>query len=112
MKVIHQSTGKTLHQNIHCAFGFFSRLKGLMFQTQLQAPLWIKPCNHVHTFFMFFSIDVVFLSPKHEVVALKKNLAPYRLSPWIQKAHSVLETPSGWIEQHRIQLGDVLEFVS
>jgi uncharacterized membrane protein (UPF0127 family) len=71
--------------------------------------LWIVPCEGVHTFFMKFAIDVVYLNKKREVVKLRPNMGKSRLSLCL-KAHSVLELPAGMIAKTGTQVGDRLEF--
>jgi uncharacterized protein len=71
--------------------------------------LWIVPCEGVHTFFMKFAIDVIYLNKKRQVVKLRPNMPKSRLSLCL-KAHSVLELPAGMIAKTGTQVGDVLEF--
>ena len=74
----------------------------------LGAGLWIVPCPTIHTFFMKFAIDVVFLDKKLKVVKIMENMKPWRLSPWVYSAHSVLEL-SGGVLKGALSVGDQLE---
>lgn len=76
---------------------FWARLKGLLGTRSLGAEdaFWITPCNSIHTIGMNYSIDAYFLNKAHEVVAIQKNMQPYRLSPIYRNAFSVLEFKSG-----------------
>lgn len=88
-----------------------SRRTGLLRHTGL-APgegLWIVPCEAVHTFGMNFAIDVVFLSRSRKVLKIRKNMAVRRIAICL-RAHSVLEFPSGLLEQTGTVPGDQLEF--
>ena len=70
--------------------------------------LWIAPCEAIHTFFMRFPIDVVFLDKDKRVTKLVRRLKSSRLSlSW--RAHSVVELPVGVIEQTRTEVGDLIE---
>ena len=74
--------------------------------------LWIVPCEGVHMFGMRFSIDVLFLSRKREVVKVSAHMAASgirrRMSLSLM-AHSVLELPAGMAEKTRTAPGDQLE---
>ena len=69
--------------------------------------LWIMPCESVHTFFMKFAIDLVYVDRKHKVRKVCHAVAPWRLSACLT-AHSILELPAGTIERTQTQAGDEL----
>lgn len=76
---------------------FLTRLRGLMFQPRL-APgegLMICPCNAVHTHFMRFPIDVIFLDEEARVVHVIPAMAPWRQTPFVRGAVAVLEVAAG-----------------
>ncbi len=57
---------------------------------------------------MKFAIDVVFLDRNNRVRKIVSNLVPWRFSLCLS-AHSVLELPSGVIQETRTNKGDQLE---
>jgi len=69
--------------------------------------LWIVPCASVHTFFMKFPIDLIYLSRKKKVRKVRKAVPAWRLSMCVT-AHSILELPAGVIEQTGTAVGDEL----
>ena len=69
--------------------------------------LWIVPCESVHTFFMKFPIDLVYLDKKRKVRKVRHAVPPWRLSACLT-AHSVLELPAGTLEKTGTQAGDEL----
>ncbi|MGH9718785.1 MAG: DUF192 domain-containing protein [Bryobacteraceae bacterium] len=71
--------------------------------------LWISPCESVHSFWMKFAIDLVYLDRKKKVKKTRRGLVPWRMSVCLT-AHSVLELPVGVIDNSRTQPGDQLEF--
>jgi hypothetical protein len=71
--------------------------------------LWIIPCESVHTFWMRFPIDLVYLDRKKRICKLKTSVPAWRLSACL-RAHSVIELPSGTIYQTLTQMGDILNF--
>lgn len=87
---------------------WFTRLRGLIGHPPLRAGegLWIVPCRQVHTHFMRAPIDVVFLDRSLTVLHVLPALAPWRVSPWVRGAHSVVELAAG--QAARLQCGDVL----
>ncbi len=76
---------------------YASRSRGLLGRDSLarEEGLWIVPCPMIHTFFMRFAIDVLFLDRGLKVLRVIENLRPWRLSPWVWGADSVLELPAG-----------------
>ncbi len=48
--------------------------------------LWINPCEAVHTFFMRFSIDVIFLDKQNRVRKVRAELNPWRMSALLDRA--------------------------
>jgi uncharacterized protein len=88
------------------------RRKGLLGRDCLPEghALWIVPCESVHTFFMRFPIDVVYLDRRHKVRKACRSISPWRLSMCVL-AHSVLELPAGVIDRTRTQPGDQLNFL-
>lgn len=70
--------------------------------------LWIVPCESVHTFFMRFAIDLIYLDREKRVKKLVHSLVPSRISACLS-AHSVLELPPGSIRLTQTEIGDVLD---
>ncbi len=87
------------------------RQKGLLKHQGLEQGegLWIVPCEGIHTFFMKFAIDVVYIDRKKRIRKLVRQIGPWRIS-FCLPAHSVLELPTGTIDQTKSDLGDQLEF--
>ena len=96
---------------IRRADGFFARLKGLMFESSIEpgVGLWIDPCRGIHTFFMRFSIDVIFLSRDLRVVKLCPDVPPNQMGPFCREAASALECRAGFITHSGIRVGQALE---
>ncbi len=57
--------------------------------------LWIEPCNSIHMFFMKFAIDVLFLDSGGRVKRVLLALKPWRVSPIVFGARTVVELPAG-----------------
>jgi uncharacterized protein len=89
------------------------RRTGLLKREKLERGegLWISPCESVHTFFMKFAIDLVYLDKRKRVRKVRHAVPPWRLSVcWT--AHSVLELPAGTAAKTGTQRRDQLLFVT
>ncbi|MHB0976847.1 MAG: DUF192 domain-containing protein [Candidatus Aquicultorales bacterium] len=94
------------------ATGFFRRMVGLIGRRSIDqgCGLLILPSRSVHTYFMRFSIDVVFVGKDSEVVATIISLKPWRITRFRKNARAVLELPVGKISSAEISIGDRLTF--
>ncbi len=110
MVVFNATRGTTLAARVATADDAASRSKGLLGRESLapEEGLWIVPCPMIHTFFMKFPIDVVFLDRGLVVRRVLENLKPWRASPWVLSAHSVLELKGG-VLRGGVGVGDRLE---
>lgn len=86
------------------------RRTGLLKHERLEPGegLWIVPCESVHTFFMKFPIDLVYLDRKRKVRKVRHAVGPWRMSMCLL-AHSVLELPAGAARLSETRKGDILE---
>ncbi len=89
---------------------FLSRLKGLLGRKSLEKgeAFLIPRCIAVHTFFMKFSIDIIFIDSDSNVTKTVKNLKPFRISPCFPGTYGAIELPAGTIEQTNTETGDKL----
>ena len=62
----------------------------------------------VHTFWMKFTIDLVFLNRKKQVTKVVHRLKPWRLAGSL-RASSVVELPAGEAEESGTEAGDEIE---
>jgi uncharacterized membrane protein (UPF0127 family) len=100
-----------LANRIEVAGSSAKRSKGLLGRKGL-APgegLWIVPCEAVHTFWMGFPIDLVYLDRHNRIAKIRTNVPPWRLSGCLT-AHSVIELAAGSVAPTKAQRGDQLEF--
>ena len=109
-QVLNVTRGTRLAMRLESAHTGSTRRKGLLGRKGLEpgGGLWIAPCESVHTFFMQFPIDLVYLDRKHTVKKVKDSVGPWRLSGCIS-AQSVLELPAGTIRESKTERGDTLE---
>jgi uncharacterized membrane protein (UPF0127 family) len=92
-----KNSGELVATNVQVANNPYTRVLGLMFKPNMNGMggLLLNPCNSIHTFFMRFPIDVVFISKDDVVIKVIRSMAPWKMS-WIYfKARKTLELPSG-----------------
>jgi uncharacterized membrane protein (UPF0127 family) len=111
LQVLNMTRGTILATRLEAARTSATRRKGLLGRDSLLSGegLWIAPCESVHTFFMRFAIDLVYLDRKQQVRKVRSEVGPWKMSAcW--SAHSVLELPAGTIVSTRTERGDSVEF--
>jgi uncharacterized protein len=107
--VRNETRGTSIGDAIDSAETSAQRRVGLLKHSKLEegTGLWIVPCEAVHTFFMKFALDLIYLDRKHCVRAIARGVAPWRFSMCLP-AHSILELPTGTIDRTGTQKGDQL----
>jgi uncharacterized membrane protein (UPF0127 family) len=102
--------GSTICESCVVADRMLPRMKGLLGRRELASGegMLIRPTSSIHTFFMRFPIDAVFLSRDGEVLKVAKNVGAWR-ARFCRGAHSVLELPAGEAERRDIASGAQLE---
>jgi hypothetical protein len=107
-----QTNGQVLLADLKEAKGFLGRFFGLMGKTSLPESqgLRISPCSSIHCFFMRMEIDVLFLDENLCVVDTIFDMKPWRVSPVIRNAKSVIEAESGMF-QGKVEVGDCLQIL-
>jgi len=110
-KVTNRARSTVLANRLEVASSPARRSKGLLGRQGLGSGegLWILPCESVHTFFMRFPIDLVYLDRKNRIRKLRSAVGAWRISACLS-AHSVIELPAGTICNTQTQRGDLLEF--
>jgi uncharacterized protein len=111
-KIVNKTKDVEIASSAKVASGFFQRLFGLMFRNNIkddqalifyQAPL-------IHTFFMRFFIDIVFLDKKMQVKRLVKSLAPWQfISCW--SSYITIELAQKKVDQAKVKVGDKIEII-
>ncbi len=110
-RIVNLTRSTVVAQRAEQARTFRARLRGLMFRAQL-APgsgLVIEPNNNVHTFWMRFPIDVVFVDRADRVVGLVPAMPPNRPFAGARRARRTIELPNGTIAASATHMGDQFE---
>jgi uncharacterized membrane protein (UPF0127 family) len=87
----------------------WARMKGLLGRRELTPGegILLRPASSIHTFFMRFPIDAVFLDRDLCVLAISAGLKPWRAAGR-RGARAVLELPAGESERRGTRVGDIL----
>lgn len=109
-RIVNTTRNTILASRAERARSYWARLRGLMFRKDLPSDggLVIEPNNSVHTFWMRFPIDVVFVDRQDCVVGLVEAMPPHRPFAGARRARRTLELPAGTIARTQTQLGDIL----
>jgi uncharacterized membrane protein (UPF0127 family) len=106
------SSNKVVGRQIRAADSYLKRLAGLLFCAPLKQDegLWLHPCNAIHTLFMRFAIDVIFLDRNGTVVRVFPKLIPFMPLAWAPSGWHCLELSSGTIAASNTKVGDKLSW--
>src|SRR2546427_311142 len=101
------SGGAVLAERLRLAHTHWARLRGLLGTKRLDPGhgLWLRPCRQIHMFGMRYAVDAVFLDEHQRVVRSLSELSPWRVSPRVADAESVLELPAGTVARTRLAKG-------
>jgi len=101
--------GRVVCEHLLVAARPHRRMRGLLGRAELPADegILLRPAGSVHTFFMRFPIDVVFLDREGVVLGIDSGLPPWRTAGR-RGAKSVVELTAGECERRGIAVGDRL----
>ena len=107
---LRRENGEIVCERCVVADRMLSRMKGLLGKSKLPTGdgLLIRRASSIHTFFMRFAIDAVFLSSDGEVLKVAEHVKPWRVQA-ARRARDVLELGAGEAARRRIVVGDRLE---
>jgi uncharacterized membrane protein (UPF0127 family) len=116
-RAINITRGSVLCASVEEAASAIARGRGLMGREALApgAGLLIGsgpllPMLWIHTFFMRFPIDLVFLGRSGRIIRLMPAVKPWRLTAPVLGAHSVLELEAGAAQRAATRAGDEVRF--
>jgi uncharacterized protein len=101
--------GQVVCDVCHLADRPHTRMRGVIGWKYLQRGegVLLRPTFSIHTAFVRFPIDAVFLDGEWEVVSIAKQVRPWRLAG-ARKAKAVLELAAGESERLGLRPGDRL----
>ncbi len=98
---------------------FLSKVRGLMFRRKSKFDYCLlfkfkresKFFSAIHSFFVLFRFDAVFLDEDKEIVDIKRNIRPF--NPCImpgKPSKFLLEMPAGKADEEDLEVGDKIDF--
>jgi len=99
MKLIYNDKYINLFECKH----FFQRLKGFMFEKEINHALLFNHCNSIHTFFMKANIDVIMCDKDDNILYFYSNLNKNKIIWPKKKVIKVFELPVNYFS---IKIGD------
>jgi len=113
MQVRNLTRGSVLVSEGRVAGNSLTRLRGLIGSRPLQSGqgLLIVGCKSVHTHFMGYAIDVLYMGSDKRVVGMDRDLTPWRLGHTFRGSRHVLELPAGTLETSGTEAGDQLQVI-
>ena len=92
-----------------CADNYFLRLRGLIGRKLEKGQgLILSPCHQIHTFFMSYPIDVVYLDVDYRILRVDDAIAPGKSCKSEKNARHILELPADSASQLGLAPGDNL----
>ena len=107
-EIVNERTGEVIAAKAALLAGPLARMKGLLGRSGLDQDeaVILRPCASLHTAFMRFNLDVVFLDKQGRVLKVARDLRPFRMtSKW--GAHDAIEMAAGALTS-QLSLGDRL----
>ncbi|MCX7945144.1 MAG: DUF192 domain-containing protein [Deltaproteobacteria bacterium] len=113
IRVVNYTIQKPIFENAVLTENFLERALGLMFKSSPLGfdALVIDKCDAVHSFFMRFDIDLIFLNREKIVMKIQKRLTPFKISSFVTGAYYVIETISHENTEENFSCGDVIDFL-
>ena len=107
--LVNQRTGQLVASSVELAATRGTRRRGLLGRDGLDpsSALLLSPCAAIHTAFMRFAIDAIFVDRGGRVLRIAYGLTPWRMAVSL-RAHAVIEFAAGTLQQHEILTGDAL----
>jgi uncharacterized protein len=105
--LVNERTGLILAHTVELAVDSKSRRRGLLGRDGLtdQHALVLAPCNAVHTCFMRFVIDVLFVARDGRVVKIVDRMGAWRVTASL-RAFAAIEFPAGTLRRGGLACGD------
>lgn len=110
--VFNASKQTVVAERVSVASSVWQRGRGLMLRSSLEpgSGLLIDPCSSIHSMWMRFPIDVLYVSSADVVVRVAEAMPPWRIGPLFTGAAYVVELPAGSAAASRTEAGDQLTY--
>jgi len=109
LRIRNGRTDEVIADFVRVADNPWTRMVGLLGKRELplDQALLIRPCSSVHTFFMRFDMDAIFIDRENRVLKVVQNMRPFRFAG-ARRSHAVIEFMGGALKDGQLQPGDQL----
>ena len=110
---LRREDGRIVCESCRVADTTLRRMRGLLGRSSLRAGegIALRPAWSIHTAFMRFSIDVIFLDPDQTVIHIEHRLRPWRTASF-RGAREIVEIAAGECEKAELEVGDRVAWAS
>jgi uncharacterized membrane protein (UPF0127 family) len=109
MRAVDEDTGRVLAEEVEVADTFWKRFRGQMLRKRPGSLLFRGRNLHVHTCFMRFSLDLLYLRGER-AVKLVRSLRPWRFCPAPKGSDALLELPARSLSKAGVREGHRISF--
>lgn len=111
-RLVNERTGATVASDVELALDRPTRRRGLLGRAAMTpaSAMVLSPCWMVHTAFMQFAIDVVFVDRDGRVLRVAPDVQPWRAA-MAMSGKTVIELPAGTVAQCAVNVGDRVTLV-
>lgn len=108
-----KKTGECIANRVEIAQTFFTRLIGLTNRSKMidGNGIYFPGCRSIHSFFMKFSIDILFLDKEMHITKIVSCLKPNRLAFSPLQTRHTLELTCGALERFQLKIGDSIMLI-
>ena len=112
MRLVNKTGGGEVLADVKTAGTVWRKTRGLLGRRGMGGGegLVVPRCRCVHTFFMKFSIGLIFVDDDNTVMSVRREVKPWRIAVE-RDAHGVIECRAGSPALERVKPGDRLELV-
>jgi uncharacterized membrane protein (UPF0127 family) len=112
LRLVNGSTGATVASDVELALDRQARRRGLLGRTGMPpaSAMVLSPCWMVHTAFMQFPIDVLFVDGAGRILRVARDVRPWRAA-MAMGGKTVIELPAGTATQRGVNVGDRVALV-
>ncbi len=110
LQLVNQTKQLEIAQNVEVAASWLTRLRGLLGRDSLPegSSFILYPCNSIHTCFMKFNIDVLFVSREGIIKHIIEDMPAFKFSPIVRMARFCIELPAHTVQSTGTTIGDQL----
>jgi uncharacterized protein len=112
LALVSDDASTPLASRVELAVSRRARRRGLLGRQRIDAnaALVLVPCAAIHTAFMRFPIDVIFVNREGRAVRIVSRMRPWRIAI-CTAARGVIELAAGSVEKRDIRVGDIVRLV-